>query len=321
MWRTETASSARLLGVFLAVLACAACSGQSLGTPEGRTAAPDSGDDGTTVPAKECVEVRKSDNGVFQTTTRRFWNAAERVLTATSSSGSGSDAATSTLKWRYRTDGQIIAYVGVEQPFQHDYRYDDEGNRIDFVLSYPAAPDLMTPSSAEPWMGSAYDNEYADGRLVASTMSGYGAGQIGSPPSRTTFTEDAEGRCIEVDGGAYGKRIIAYDAAGRVAQVVKTGATMGFCVNATTVLTYDAAGRILESNMECSGGNSGPNNGGAQTTTHTYHADGSETVYYVDGLTDVGDGRSTTTRTAACLAQDAALGEAQDSRCRVGMTP
>lgn len=321
MWQPEVASFFRIWPIFVAALACGACSGRSEESPEGGTETPDSGVDGTTVPTQECVEVRKSSNGVFQTTTRKSWNAAERILTATSSSGSGSDAAKSTLKWRYRTDGQIIAYIGVEQPFQHDYRYDDQGNRLDFVLSYPAVPDLKMPSSAEPWMGTAYDNEYADGRLVASTMSGYGAGQTGLPPSRSTFSEDAEGRCVEIDGDTYGKRVINYDAAGRVVKVIKTGATMGFCVNATTVLTYDAAGRILENNMECSGGNSGPNNGGVQSTTHTYHADGSETVDYVDGLTDVGDGRSTTTRTAACLAQDAAIGKALDSHCRVGMTP
>ena len=170
-------------------------------------------------------------------------------------------------------------------------------------------------------MGHAYENEYADGRLVSSTMSEYGPGQVGLPPNLTTFVEDAEGRCIEKDAGAYGKRLISYDAAGRLAKVEKTGAAMGFCVNATTVVTYDDAGRVLETSMECSGGNSGPNSGGVQSTTHTYHADGSETADYFDGLTDVGDGRSTTERSAACLALDEAIGKPLDARCRVGMTP
>lgn len=322
MGHSRQASSARFAVVLAPFLLCCACSQGGDGAPEVATGGPET--DGTVVPsgkgaAGECVEVRRSSNGLYDNTTRKVWDAAKRTLTATSTAGSGSDASTSTLKWRYREDGQIIAYIGVEQPFQHDYQYDAQGNCSDFVLSYPAAPDLMAPSSAEPWMGSSYANEYEDGRLKTSTMSEYGAGKSSLPPRSSTFSEDAEGRCVEIDGGEYGQRVIEYDDAGRVQRVVKTGAALGFCVNATTTNTYDDAGRVLTTIMECSGGNSGPNNGGAQSSTHTYHADGSETVDYVDGLTDVGDGRSTTTRTAACLAQDAAIGKAPDARCRVGM--
>ena len=313
------ACSLRIAAAFSVILACSGCAGRSEGTPEGATETPGPG--GTTVPgaqeaAGDCVEVATAQFG--KTTTHKAWNAADRILAARSSSSSDGGSSVSTLKWRYRDDGQVIAYLGVEQPFQHDYAYDDEGNRTDFYLSYPAVPDLMAPSSAEPYMGTRYENEYADGRLVASVTSEYGTSGFGGEPTRSTFTEDAEGRCVEIDQGEYGKRVISYDEAGRVAQVVKTGAAKGFCVNATTTLTYDDAGRPIETNMACSGGNSGPNDGGVQSTKHTYHANGSETVEFVDGLTDVGDGRVTTTRTAACLAQDIAIGTASDSRCRVG---
>lgn len=316
--------SAWLAALLAPFFLCCACSQGGDGAPELATDAP--GTDGTVVPAGqtatgECVEVRRSSNGIYDSTTRKVWDAEKRILTATSTAGSGADASTSTLKWRYRNDGQIIAYIGVEQPFQHDYQYDAEGNRSDFFLSYPAAPDLMAPSNAEPWMGTTYANEYEDGRLKASTVSEYGAGKSSMPPQANAFSEDAQGRCVAIDGAEYGQRVIEYDDAGRVERVVKTGATLGFCLNATTTNTYDDAGRLLTTVMQCSGGNSGPNNGGSQSSTHTYHADGSETVDYVDGLTDVGDGRSTTTRTAACLAQDAAIGKAPDARCRVGMTP
>jgi hypothetical protein len=319
MGHTQEPRSALFLGILAPILLCSACSGSSVETPEGMEKAPD----GTAVPANQgslgaCVEARTSANGVFDATTRKTWNAADRILTATTTYGSDS----STLKWRYRADGQIIAYIGIEQPFQHDYQYDEQGDRSDFYLSYPAAPDLMMPSSAEPWMGSAYANEYDEGgRLVASTTTEYGPGAQGLPPNRSTFSEDADGRCVGIDAGNYGQRVISYDAAGRVAQIVKTGAAQGFCVNATTTTTYDDAGRVLETKMECSGGNSGPNNGGIQLTTHSYHPDGSETVDYVDGLTDVGDGRSSTTRTAACLVLDAAIGKPADARCRVALTP
>jgi len=251
---------------------------------------------------------------VYQTTTRKTWDAASRILTATQDGGS--------QKWRYREDGQVISYIGVEQPFQHDYQYDPAGNVVDFYLSYPAVPDLTMPSSAEAWMGSTYANEYDDGgRLAASTMSEYGAGKSDRAPNRSTFTEDGEGHCSEIDAGQYGQRVVSYDEMNRVAKVVKTSATLGFCVNTTTTTTYDDAGRILELRMECSGGNSGPNNGGVQLTTHTYHADGSETVDDLNGLTDVGDGRSKTTRTAGCLALDAAIGKLAGARCRVSAFP
>lgn len=317
MRQPEPAQRALKSAILAAILACGACGGKG----ERATGAPDSGADGTPVPAgqaaSECVEVARST--LVETTTRKTWNAAERTLTATATSSADAGAAVSTLKWRYRTDGQIVAYIGVEQPFQHDYEYDAEGNRTDFHLSYPAVPDLMTPSSAEPWSGAAYENEYAEGRLVASTLSEYGASQPGVPPILSSFTEDAEGRCVEIDDSEFGKRVISYDAAGRVAEVVQTGAFMRFCADATTTTTYDDAGRIIETNMDCSGGNRGLNNSGVRSTQHTYHADGSETVDYVDGLVDVGDGRLTTTRTAACLEQDAAIGKPLDLRCRVGM--
>jgi hypothetical protein len=315
----ERSSAAAL--IMSAVSLCCGCSGSSVDERQpanpGQSVPSGSGGSGTTTTAasSDCVEVRTST--VFSQTTTKTWDADSRVLTATSTNGTD----TSTLKWRYRSDGQIIAYVGIDQqPFQHDYSYDEHGDRVDFYLSYPTAPDLMMPSSAEPWMGSTYANDYdGAGRLVASTATEYGAGKSSLPPNHSTFTEDAQGRCSAIDAGNYGQVTLSYDDAGRLTKVVKTAATLGFCANATTSISYDETGRVLQSTRECSGGNSGPNPGGSQVTTHTYHANGSETVDYVDGLTDVGDGRSSTTRSAACLAQDAAIGKPADARCFVGM--
>lgn len=315
MWHPPNTRRTPILAICAPILLCCACSGTGVGTPDGTRT---STGGGTSVPSAqgsqdECVEVRTVS--VFEVTTRRTWNAVERILTATSSNGPGRR----TLQYRYRDDGQIIAYIEVEQPFQHDFQYDTAGNRSGFVLSYPAAPTTTMPSSAAPWFGAIYGNDYRDGRLVTSSTYEYGADRPTLLRNRSTFTEDSEGRCVEIDAGDYGKHVLSYDHAGRVEQIVRTGATGGSCVNATTRTTYDDAGRVLETSMECSGGNSGPNNGG-QLRTHTYHADGSETVA-INGLTDVDDGRSSTTRSAACLAQDAALGKAQDARCRVGMIP
>lgn len=265
--------------------------------------------------ASECVEVHTTT--IATSTTRKTWDAATRILTATPSSGGETG---NTAKRRYRADGQLLALIEVEQTFQYDYVYDEHGNSIDVYMSYPTPPDVTMPSSAPASWGTTYTNEYdAQGRLLASVTAQYGANPINVPASHSTFSEDAQGRCSQIVSDQYGTRDFSYDDASRPVKVVKTGAAQGFCVDSTTTTSYDDAGRILQTTLECGGGNSGPNAGGTQVTTHTYHADGSETVDLVDGLVDVGDGRSSITRSAPCLAQDAAIGKPADARCYVGL--
>ncbi len=255
---------------------------------------------------------------------RRTWDPARRVLTEAAVSGPFVEVGT--LKWRFRTDGQVIAYVGfsgVDGPaFQRDSRYDEQGNRIDFAASSPDVADVMTPSSSEPDQGYSTENEYdGEGRLLRSTTSEYGANQSGLPPLVSTFTEDNEGRCFEVDSGDYGTLTIGYNDAGRISTLEKRGGSLGFCtLFATTTFTYDDAGRLFTKTFTCMGGLSGPNNGGTSSETHTYHADGSETVETFDGLTDVSnESHRIITRSSECLAIDAEIGTPADARCRGAM--
>jgi hypothetical protein len=104
------------------------------------------------------------------------------------------------LKWRYAPEGRIIAYIGVEQPFQHDYDYDDHANVVRFRLSYPGTPDLLTPSTAPTWIGTSYENQYSPaGRLATSTITGFGDGAGGPPARHRTYTEDDAGRCWRIE--------------------------------------------------------------------------------------------------------------------------
>jgi len=170
----------------------------------------------------------------------------------------------------------------------------------------------MKPSDAAVWIGSAYVNEYsAAGRLVASTITGYG-GQPG-PTVKRAFTEDADGRCARIESTQSTNVTVetrTYDANGRLMHGELSGQ-----VSSSTDLTYDDQGRILSKPHR------GPNSFGGGTSssseTHTYLPDGSERVAYYDGFTDVTSERNRiVTRTAVCLAIDAEIGVPPDARCR-----
>jgi YD repeat-containing protein len=307
----------------LASVGCLACSGEvdrraplSEPDPMNGTVVPGETPDPVEPPNPvavqgDCLEVRSyPDEQTAAVRTGGTWSSRDRILTQVSSSD-GTDAV-GTLKWRFRTDGQIIAYVGVEEPFRHDYEYDEHGNQIDFYLSYPGVPDLMSPSTASRLVGRSHANEYdAAGRLTASTANDYGDGGPGLM-FRSTFMEDSEGRCAQVDSGETGREVRMYDEAGRLARIERTDQRGSTFVDETT---YDDQDRLL---VHTSIWNGAPGiRSGTVTTTHSYLDDGSEVVEVVDGLTDTGGGHTITTRSATCLAIDAAIGHPADARCRV----
>jgi len=266
--------------------------------------------------AKGCVEVTTHAGYPNRTYyRRRTWDRAARILTEEGSS-SRTFTEVGTLKWRYTTDGRILAYIGVEQPFQHDYVYDDHDNVSEFRLSYPAKPDLMTPSTADTWIGTRYGNEYgADGRLTASTMSHFGSSASGG--SRSMFFEDGAGRCERIEktfvSAEPSTETRLYDEAGRVKHV--EAAQQGALVDHTDS-TYDDQGRIQTYTFVLE-----PRTGfarGMVSTTYDYLPDGTQTITRDDTLTDVADDLHVVTRrSAACQAIDAEIGKPADQRCRV----
>jgi YD repeat-containing protein len=307
-------------------LYCAACGGVSeapgTGQPPGTGVPPQApgvvaGDDGRgDVPAgATCREtITFPDYEIRNNYVRRTWDADQRTATEVSSTTADFEMV-QTLKWRYRSDGQILAYVGVDNLlFQHDYAYDEHDNVVDFYLSYPETPDLMQPSSAAPWIGTSYANEYdAAGRLVQSSRAPYGEGAASIPGEVSTFTEDTAGRCIAIASELLQEQL-SYDDAGRLSSITRSMPTSQRCPSSTTTLSYDAAGRLLGRTLVCSGGFDGTT---TSSEDHTYEADGSETVDRYDGQTDVlGDAHWITTRSAECLAIDAAIGALPDARCR-----
>jgi hypothetical protein len=222
-----------------------------------------------------------------------------------------------TLKWHYGLEGQTLAYLGVEQPFQHDYTYDEHDNRTDFRLTYPGAPTLDAPSAASVWIGTSYANEYdASGRLVASVASTYGASSNEpTPPVRTVYREDATGRCSHIETtSARGTEVEdrEYDAAGRLthSEVVSEGSKL------LRVIEYDDRGRVVLTTDTYSGDRE--LHAGSLVTEHDYLADGSERVDIEDQTSDVlSEVHTVRTRSAGCLAIDAQIGSRADARCRV----
>lgn len=273
--------------------------------------------DGTTVPAAEgCLEVLTRESGTASYT-RKTWDAERRELTSESANEADFAGRLWTLKWHYGLEGQILAYLGVEQPFQHDYSYDEHGNTKDFRLTYPGAPSLDAPSAASVWIGTSYANEYdTSGRLVASVASAYGASSNEpTPPVRTVYAEDASGRCAHVERTlANGKEVEdrEYDVAGRLthSEVVGEGKKR------VRVIDYDDKGRVVRSTETFSGEREF--HAGSIVIEHDYLADGSERVDIENETSDVlGEQHSVQTRTAACLAIDAEVGSRPDARCRV----
>jgi len=260
-----------------------------------------------------CLEVLAWGDSPPRQETRTTWDPALRILTKETRSLPAAAQSVSTLKWRYAAEGRIIAYIGVEQPFQHDYDYDDHANVVQFRLSYPATPDLLTPSTAPTWIGTSYENEYSPaGRLATSTITTFGDG--GGPPARRrTYTEDDAGRCWRIESPDTDSPYLetrTYDDRGRR---VLTDAAQATATSLTSV-TYDDQDRILARRVTYSG----TGHPGTVTTTYSYPADGSQIVVVDDGVTDVLDeSHSTLTRTAACLAIDAAIGAPPDQRCRL----
>jgi hypothetical protein len=238
----------------------------------------------------------------------RRWDPALRILTEETSFDYSSTV--QTLKWRYTADGREIAYIGVEQPFQHDYRYDAHDNAVDFYLSYPSAPDLMKPSEAPAHMGTSWVHEYDGERLAASTETAYGSFE--RPTLRHVYTEDEKGRCVQIDTtsteGA-SKETRTYDSRDRTLRVLVEGhETYSYDY------TYDNEGRVVTRDY------AGPGStvSDSARTTHAYLADGSETVEIYDGTTDVISSRYLfVKRSAQCRAIDAQLGHLPDARCRV----
>jgi len=273
-------------------------------------------EDGSATPTPEaCLESRTwpDSRSLPADYTRKTWDDASRILVAENSNSMTFDKV-STLKWRYASNGRTIAYLGVEQPFQHDYRYDDHDNVTEFLLSYPEKPDLLVPSTAGVWIGTKYANEYEpSGRLAASTSTPMGGGSGEEGPTRGVYTEDAGGRCVTVEmTNTQGKAVETrtYDSQGRLGGVDVSSSNY----TSKRTYTYDEKNRVLTSALTISG-RPFP---GTSTTTHTYLPDGSERVMVDDGITDIADERHVTvTRTAACLAIDAAIGSQPDARCRV----
>ncbi len=262
---------------------------------------------------QQCVETRTWMDTPRSTVdyTRKTWEPTQRILVAQYSPSPTFDTV-STLKWRYASNGRIIAYIGVEQPFQHDYRYDDHDNVTDFRLSYPDSVDVLSPSQAAPWMEASYANEYGpSGLLTATTVTSSGGG-AGPSPGRRTYTEDAAGRCasVETHGSQDVTETRTYDQAGRLSTVKQSGMSWP----GLQTITYDDQNRIATRSYTTTNAF----HPGTTTSTFTYGLDGSQTITIDDGITDVSSEQHVTvTRTAACLAIDAAIGAPADAHCRV----
>lgn len=261
-----------------------------------------------------CLEVLTWRDNPTRQETQATWDPEQRILTKKTRSQGPGGQSVATLKWRYAAEGRVIAYIGVEQPFQHDYDYDDHDNVVQFRLTYPGTPDLLTPSTAPTWIGTSYENQYSPaGRLAASTITPFGDGAGGLPAQHRTYTEDDAGRCWRIDSTDAERPYVetrTYDDGGRVIQIDAEQAS----VTSLTAVTYDDQDRILARQTTYSG----TGFPGTVTTTYSYPADGSQIVVVDDGVTDIADeAHSTVTRTAACLVIDAAIGAPPDQRCRL----
>ena len=271
------------------------------------------GGQGTVPDANVCLEVTSHpdypDQVYYQ---RKTWDPVARILTK---EGSASSAFTKvdTLQWRYADAGRIITYIGVEQPFQHDYLYDEHDNVREFRLSYPAKPNLFAASTADTWIGYRNENEYDPaGRLAASTVSAFGQSPS-SPPYRLSFGEDEAGRCQRIEYPST-IELRSYDESGRLkhTELTKDGVLQNH-----VDLTYDDRGRLHTRSYTADV--SQPYSGmGTATTTFDYGSDGSQTITYHNPLTDIAnDENIVVTRTPACQPIDDDIGAPADLRCRL----
>jgi hypothetical protein len=249
------------------------------------------------------------------------WDPILRVLVA-EHSDTNDFAKIDTLKWRYAGQGRVLAYGGIEQVFQHDYRYDEHDNVVDFRLSYPEVFDPMTPSTASTWMGTSYQNFYdSNGRLSSSILTNYGPGYSSDPgPATMVFHEDTLGRCDLVTSTLPSdewSEVRVYDENGRLWRAERTASsTSTACATSVQTQTYDDQGRIHSAEFSCQGSIS--IGSGSRTTGYTYRSDGSEVVESFDGMTDIWSERHRIVeRSPGCKAIDADIGVPPDYRCRI----
>jgi hypothetical protein len=300
-------------------------------SPDAGVQLPDAGTTSNTAPLDErlaCIVTGSVNYGSAEVTWRETWDGTTRVHTryVTAAQDSQVDRA-----WRYDAQGRVLAYVGVRNSFQHDFRYDEHGNVQDFRLSYPGMPDLFVASSASTWIGTSYSNEYdAQGVLLASTATSYGGGAGSAEPIRNTFEHDDQGRCLRIEskgGRADTIETRGYDAAGRLDTVhLESSRSLAFnfaCNASTETYEYDAAGRIEQVTRRCDGGPEAPT---LSQRTYVYQSDGSLTIESLVFDTDLSheivfEGKktfaasSTERRSAGCAALDAAIKSA-DTACR-----
>lgn len=275
---------------------------------------------------KDCIVTTSTESQ--EPSWRETWDATTRVHTRYANEKPDSQIE---LAWHYDDQGRLLSYVGIREPFQHDYQYDEHGNVKDFRLSYPGQPDLFVPSPAGTWMGTSYANEYSEaGRLRASTVTPYGPGETAPQVVHKTFAQDEQGRCVRAESksdSVYSVETRSYDAAGRLATVhVEASPYAAFhsqCKASTTTYTYDTDGRELSATTRCV---DTPDERPVFQTTHRYAADGSVTSETLDFETDVGGegvtfegkavfaGRRVEKRSAGCAELDKAI-TASDQAC------
>ena len=260
-----------------------------------------------------CLETQEFPDWPQTIYTTKTWDDPRRVLTAVSIR-MHDPSTRSTLEWRYASEGRILSYGEIEQPFQHDYQYDAHDNVAYFVLSYPDHFDVTTASSAAPYIETRYANEYdTSGRLVASTVTQ--TGPSASPPARVVYTEDTAGRCSRIETTWDDQTTLAeartYDDAGRVATIEVTRSS-GFA--STETYTYDASGRPLTDDYSTRGWL----HPGSVSSEYTYSSDGSVKKDVMDTINDVSSAQHwTLSRSPACAAIDASVGAPADARCRI----
>ena len=209
----------------------------------------------------------------------------------------------------------MIAYIGVEQPFQHDYRYDAQDNVDDFRLSYP-----------DNRIDDAFPRRDVDGHVVREPVRRARAPgrvradavrrrQRGRADRKNVYHEDGDGRCVRIESttpNGTGVETRAYDADGRLTHSETTGGGSTRMQD----YTYDDRGRLssttdTETNAPYIGQ-------GGSVTSYSYLPDGSDRIVIHDGFTDVGNMQDAAeTRTARCLEIDAQIGAPSDPRCRV----
>ena len=264
------------------------------------------------------------------------WDGTRRLRTEIPSPSSTSGSS-QRLEWRYGGAGEVLAYAGFGagqfDNFQHDYRFDDRDNVVEFRFTYPPQPDVTQPSSAPLYMHTQNTNTYdARGRLVGSKSVSTEANAL--PSTDTVFHEDPAGRCdrIEIRGSGPGTvETRTYDDGGRLARVdvapLTPPSNPTLCLPSVTLYDYDADGRVASIREWCG---VEPTGAPGVITTYEYVADGSTRIESLDFAIndtpndtiriDGGAPQQVThyieTQSAACSAITAAEGAPPDLRCR-----